>query len=640
MTKPLTGFSVAAFESRLGLKLGRLLESLGAQTFIAPSFQEVPVTDTKPVFDLFDRIQKGKIDILVALTGVGLRGFLSTLETRFDKPTIQAALAKTAVAVRGPKPLTVCNLNNIAVAVKADEPNTSHELADAIQTLFKNSAPQVAIIEYGAPSPELTQNLIERGAMVETVILYRYAFPDDKAPLFHLVEKLSRDEIDIVLFTSAGQVDFMMAAVKELKLETPFRRSLARTVISSIGPVTSTRLREYQLFADFEASPNKLETLIDKTAVLGPELVRHKQERAGQLRVHVQDSQKIPNAASELQNSLMMKILRGEITDRVPIWLMRQAGRYMAEYQQIRKGTDFIGFCENPKLCAEATITAVERLGVDAAIIFSDILLPLKPLGFNVTFEENHGPRISPPLRNAQAVKNISLYDPSDRLSCVMDAIGLTRRHLHPRIPLIGFAGAPFTLAAYLIEGGGSKNFIPTKVFMKSEPSAWQELMTKLTDLVARHLNAQIKAGCQIVQIFDSWAGALSPSDYQTSVLPFMKNLIPQIQKDVPVIHFGGLSPSLYPLQKEIGATAVSLGWQTDLSEACKLFGPITVLQGNLDPVMLFSKPEIIRQEAKKILDAMAQRDGFIFNVGHGILPETPVDHVMALVDFVKGWRK
>ena len=311
----------------------------------------------------------------------------------------------------------------------------------------------------------------------------------------------------------------------------------------------------------------------------------------------------------------------------------------MAEYQMVRNKASFLDLCKNSDLATEVTVTAVERLGLDAAIIFSDILLPVEAMGLPLEYREGTGPLIASPVRDLAAIGALRKVDVQESLPFVFEAICKTRKALHPRVPLIGFSGAPFTVASYMIEGKGSRNYIPTKNLMHAEPAGWKLLMEKLTRVLTDHLNAQIDAGCQVVQIFDSWVGCLSPEDYRKNVLPWSRKLIRGIKKGTPVIHFGTFSEPLLQLVCEAGGNVISVDWRFDLKRASKTIGSKRGLQGNLDPAILFSKPKVIFEEAARILKTVGSRPGFIFNLGHGILPETPVDHVMALVDFAHGWK-
>ncbi|MBV9210890.1 MAG: uroporphyrinogen decarboxylase [Acidobacteria bacterium] len=329
-----------------------------------------------------------------------------------------------------------------------------------------------------------------------------------------------------------------------------------------------------------------------------------------------------------------MRACRREPVPYTPVWLMRQAGRYMPEYREVRARTGFLEMCKTPELATEVTVTAAERLGVDAAIIFADILLILEPMGIALEFAKGEGPVIHNPVRQASDVARLREVESVEALSFVFEAIKQTRRALKPDLPLIGFSGAPFTLASYMIEGGGSKNYVHAKRLMYEDSGAWHAMMELISRALSKYLNAQIEAGAQAVQLFDSWVGCLSPDDYREYVLPHTRTVIQNVTQGTPVIHFGTGTAALLELMKEAGGDVIGFDWRVDLGEAWQRVGDVAVM-GNLDPVQLFTNPTFIRQQAKKILDRANGRDGHIFNLGHGILPETPVDNVLALIDSV-----
>jgi uroporphyrinogen decarboxylase len=334
-------------------------------------------------------------------------------------------------------------------------------------------------------------------------------------------------------------------------------------------------------------------------------------------------------------DSVFMRACRREAVPYTPIWLMRQAGRYMREYREVRARTSFLELCKNPELAAEVTVTAVERLGVDAAIIFADILLILEPLGVNLEFAKGEGPVIHNPVRTASDVEHLRELEDVNALEFVYEAIRQTRRALKPDIPLIGFCGAPFTLASYLIEGSGSKNYVHTKQLMYNDAGAWHAMMALLSRALAKYLNAQIEAGAQAVQLFDSWVGCLSPDDYREFVLPHTQSVIRTVKPGVPVIHFGTGTAALLELMREAGGDVIGLDWRVRLDEGWQRVGHDVAVMGNLDPVVLFAKHDVLKEQAKKILEQAGGRPGHIFNLGHGILPETPVENVIALVEMV-----
>jgi uroporphyrinogen decarboxylase len=322
-------------------------------------------------------------------------------------------------------------------------------------------------------------------------------------------------------------------------------------------------------------------------------------------------------------------------TPFTPIWLMRQAGRYMPEYRAVRSRLGFLELCKNPDAAAEVTLQPVERLGVDAAILFADILLVLEPLGVGLEFTRGEGPRIARPIRRVESARTLPEVDVDDALAFVFETVTRARKALADRVPLIGFAGAPFTLVSYLIEGGPSREFLLTKAFMREEPEAWARMMTRLADITAAYLNGQIAAGAQAVQLFDSWAGTLSPADYRDYVLPHSRRVIRALRRGVPVIHFGVGTGGLLPLMQAAGGDVIGLDWRVELGPTWERLGHHVAVQGNLDPAVLLSGVEPIRRAAREILQGAAGRPGHVFNLGHGIHKETPVEHVRALVEIV-----
>jgi len=336
-----------------------------------------------------------------------------------------------------------------------------------------------------------------------------------------------------------------------------------------------------------------------------------------------------------LEDSPFMRACRREPVPYTPVWLMRQAGRYMREYREVRARTAFLELCKTPSLAAEVTVTAAERLGVDAAIIFADILLILEPMGINLEFAKGEGPVIHNPVRTGADVDRLREVDDVTALHFVFEAIAQTRSALKPNLPLIGFSGAPFTLASYICEGGGSKNYVFTKSLMYNDSGAWHAMMSLISRALSRYMNAQIAAGAQAVQLFDSWVGCLSPEDYREFVLPHTRAVIENITPGVPVIHFGTGTGTLLELMREAGGEVIGLDWRVQLADGWRRISHDVSVMGNLDPVVLFADRSYVISQTKKILDQAGGRPGHIFNLGHGILPDTPVDNVIALVDAV-----
>lgn len=339
-------------------------------------------------------------------------------------------------------------------------------------------------------------------------------------------------------------------------------------------------------------------------------------------------------------DSPFMKAARGEPVDRLPVWLMRQAGRYMAEYRELRRKVGFLELCKRPDLCAEVMITTVQRLGVDAAILFSDLLLILEPMGLGLEFPGGEGPRLDNPIRQPEDVDRLrELQDMSD-LEFVIEAVRQTRAGLPEHLPLIGFSGSPFTLAAYAVEGGGSRDYRNTKSLMYTDAGAWDALMGRIARSVAKYLNAQIAAGAQAVQLFDSWVGCLGVDDYRRYVLPHSRAVLESITPGVPVIHFATGNPALLPLLCEAGGSVIGVDWRIRLDDARRIIGPSKAVQGNLDPVVLLSRPDEIRRRVRDMIGQAAGSGGYIANLGHGVLTHTPVENVIAMVEAVHEFSK
>ena len=345
-----------------------------------------------------------------------------------------------------------------------------------------------------------------------------------------------------------------------------------------------------------------------------------------------------PHMTDLLQQSAFLKACRGEPTDYTPVWLNRQAGRYMPEYHEVKGSTPSLDFFKTPHLAAQATCDAQRILGVDAAIMFADLLPILEPMGLDLDYLPGVGPNISNPVRTHADIDAVRVDPAAETMPYIAETIRLIREELPADIPLIGFGGAPFTLASYAIEGKGSRNYVFMKQMMHGDSGAWHALMEKITDAAADYLNFQIRSGVQALQIFDSWVGCLSPSDYARYVAPYSKRLIEEISGTVPVIHFGTGNPALLPEMAKAGGDVIALDWRAPLTESWDLMG-VKAVQGNLDPIVLCATPEAVEREATALLDEVNGRPGHIFNLGHGIIPETPVDNVKRLVDVVHNHR-
>ncbi len=336
-------------------------------------------------------------------------------------------------------------------------------------------------------------------------------------------------------------------------------------------------------------------------------------------------------------NDRFLKACRKEITDRPPVWFMRQAGRYQEEYRAIRKKHSLVDICKIPEVCAEVTLLPIQQFGFDAAIVFSDIMIPLEPMGIDFEYKPGVGPIIHNPIEHKKDVERLKELDFSKDLLYTGKSLSILKNELN--VPCIGFVGAPFTLASYMLEGGPSKSYIKLKSFMYQESEAWHLLMDKLATNMANYLLFQVESGAMAVQIFDSWVGILSQADYREYVLPHMKIMIQYIkeQTDVPVILFGTNSSHLLLDMKSTGADVIGIDWKTDLPEAWNNMNYEVAVQGNLDPTLLFGEWDLIERRAKTLLDSIPNKPGFIFNLGHGILPKTPEENVRKLVNLVQG---
>jgi uroporphyrinogen decarboxylase len=335
-------------------------------------------------------------------------------------------------------------------------------------------------------------------------------------------------------------------------------------------------------------------------------------------------------------NSLFVRACKSQRVDRTPVWFMRQAGRYMPEYRAVRKQYSLLEICKKPALAAEVTITATEILGVDAAIIFADLLLPLEVMGLPFHFSAGEGPVIDKPVRTQEDVAQLRTDRAAD-LGYVAEAVGIVAKHFAGKLPVIGFCGAPFTLASYMIEGSGSRHYLNTKKLMYNAPADWDELMRKLVNVTTEYSAAQVRAGADVIQIFDSWVGCLSVEDYRRYVLPHATNLVRRLQKTAaPIIYFGTDSATLLPAMNETGAEVIGLDWRIPLDKGWSDLDYRCAVQGNLDPVLLFANWKELKSRAEYILQLAAGRPGHIFNLGHGILPETPVENVKDLARLVQ----
>ncbi|MBU3759641.1 MAG: uroporphyrinogen decarboxylase [Candidatus Omnitrophica bacterium] len=637
---PAEGFEnrlVLSFESRESRRMERLIELAGGRPLCVPSLQFIPLEGHPEAHGLGQKLLRNEIHILILMTGYGVRCLGEILLREFDRNEILSALRRVTTVARGPKSVFALRELGVEPTLAVEEPGTWQEILSALEDApqgISASQKTVAILEEVGGHEGLAEALKKRGARILEVPVYRWALPADHEPIKQALQALLREEAAAVLFTNASQINSVLRVAAELGWEKDVRAAMSRTLVASVGPHCSERLREFGIQIDFEPRTAKMENLVQETA---ENLKRLREDRQKPLVVLERRSQQTPSERELREEGPFMKACRGRAAQSVPVWLMRQAGRYQKEYRAIRSRVGFLELCKNKDLCAEVTVFAQEQTGADAAILFSDILLIVEPMGLGLEFGRGEGPMISG--ASASAILKRPDIEPRESLGFVMEAVRLIRSCLKPQIPLIGFSGAPFTLASYILEGGASRNYIRTKSLMASDPDTWHALMEKIARAAAKYLNAQIDAGADVVQVFDSWVGCLPPEDYRRFVLPHTRALIQSLKPGVPVIHFSTGTGAYLPLIREAGGDVIGIDFRISVQDAWRAIGHDRGLQGNLDPVLLCGPREVMLREAKRVLDEAAGRPGFIFNVGQGLLPETSVSNVQALVDYVHAYR-
>jgi len=627
------GATVVVFESRMAEAMAKSVASHGGLALTAPSMREVPLTDNPHAFEFARKLLAHELDVVVFMTGVGTRILFEALAMRLDLPQVLAALGSCTVVARGPKPLVVLREYRVPVTLTIPEPNTWREIVQALDESDRGvelDGKTVAIQEYGASNERLIQAITARGATVLPVPVYRWALPTDLAPLLRGIREITEDRAHVAMFTNAAQVRHVLQVAAQNGLEAPLRKAMRRVVVASIGPTTTEALVAEGLPVDLEPSHPKMGVLIDEAAKASAELLRRKREASP-----VSVTAPAAGQVVDRRESLFLKACRREPTSATPIWLMRQAGRYMKSYRDLRNKVSFLELCKRPELAAEVTVSAAAALGVDAAILFSDILLIVEPLGLGLEYTPEDGPVIAGQIEGRRDVEHLREIEPAESLAFVFEAVRQSRAALPSSLPLIGFSGAPFTLAAYVLEGGASKTFLHTKRLMYADPGAWHALMEKISRGIIKYLNGQIRAGVDAVQLFDSWVGCLGPCEYREFVLPHSRAIIQALAPGVPVLHFGTGTAAFLPEMREAGGDVIGVDFRVELDRAWDAIGHDRGIQGNLDPVVLCTTPEVIRTQARRILEQAAGRPGHVFNLGHGVLPATPVDHVTALIEMV-----
>ena len=602
----------------------------------AASSQSVAFTN------LLNEMCVGAIDIVMFRTATAVTQFVENLR-QHDQKRIIDGLRDIQVIAASPaasNQLRSCGLDPF-LSIESD--HHWRQVLTAIDQKYRSTQPigsplatlQVALEEC-ADWFSLSSGLEARGARVRPIELLPNLPPkladDSESAAKDFFSRLDDREFDVLWFPTGLEVSIFLRLSRQFGRARLTEPLLDRHIVVAASQSAQEILNDHKIPIDIVCDQ---QSIADTLASLPRQLpsLRNRKLNTTKNMSGPSSSSNDPNAP--WYNSPFMKACRGEPTDVTPIWMMRQAGRYMAEYREVRAKVSFLELCANSQLCSEVMCTAVERLGVDAAIIFSDLLPILVPMGCDLEFVKGDGPVIHNPVRTGADVDRIKPLDSNAELEFVMETVRLTRNDLPADIPLIGFAGAPFTLASYMIEGGSSRNYAATKQIMFGDPGAWSQLMDHLVQSISIYLNGQIEAGAQCVQLFDSWAGCLSYEDYRQHVHPHVQKIIASLPADVPVINFATGNPALLPLLADTKASVVGIDWRTRLDTAWKTVGHDKAVQGNLDPTVLLTNPAEIRRQAKIVLDQAEGRPGHIFNLGHGILPMTDVDNAIALVDAV-----
>ena len=637
------GIGVTSFESRRREEMKKLISYHGGVPTVAPSMRELPDFESPGVPEFAENLFAGAVDMLILMTGVGTRILSDMVAKSSGERKYADALRSTTVLARGPKPVAALRPFGLRPDVTVPEPNTWRDVISTLDRMETSLEGKVVYVqEYGIPNDRFLAELRDRGADTRRISIYRWGLPEDVEPLRDAIRSISEDGQDCLLFTSSQQVFNLMSVAGEEGLDGKLREGMKRTLIGSIGPTTTETLGENGISVDYEPDSPKMGNLVRETARRSAALLSRKRTafRNGVDTSFWRRTEMVwPGKGEEERKRVtaegaFMKACRLEKTDYTPVWLMRQAGRFTREYRELRSRVSFMDLCKDPDAAAEVTLMAVDRLGTDAAIVFSDILLILEPLGVALEYSRMEGPVISGPVRTKKRVESLGEFHP-ESMDFVYRAVRTARDALDPRIALIGFAGGPFTVASYAVEGGASKNYVNTKKIMYGDPSLWETLMEILSGSVSRHLRAQVEAGADAVQIFDSWAGCLCPADYERFVFPHVRKIVSSLPSGVPVILFGTATSSLLELMGATGAGVMGLDWRTDILDGWRRAGEGLAVQGNLDPVSLLAGSSHMVARTREILDRVAGRAGHVFNLGHGVLPQTPVDNVLRLVDEV-----
>ena len=581
-----------------------------------------------------NRLMTGGLDTVIFMTGMAVRQLVLQIGRSVPEQRFLDCLTDSTTIAGSPAAATALRELGVEPAVALDANSTWRDILIAVDHQSKVTNLNVAL-EQSSDIHSISAGLEARGARVLRVPAFGMDVPPQANVAQDVFERIDANEFDSILFVdaqAAAEFCFLAGQFGRARLTSHL---LDRHIVLTSGADPAELLADHGVPVDFQTDAIGLQPAVAEIESRLAE-VRQIFQQKHIIRVNMSGpSSSSTDTNAPWYNSPFMKACRGEPTDVTPIWMMRQAGRYMSEYRAVRDKISFLDLCANSQLCSEVMCTAVEKLGVDAAIIFSDLLPILVPMGLDLEFVKGDGPVIHNPVRTAADVDRIKPLESNDELQFVMDTVTQTRNDLPADMPLIGFAGAPFTLASYMIEGGASRNYANTKALMYSDRGAWDQLMQHLSTSISIYLNGQVAAGAQCLQIFDSWAGCLSFEDYRNFVHPYVQQIIASIPRGVPVINFATGNPALLPLLADTRASVVGIDWRIRLDDAWQTVGYDMSVQGNLDQTVLLTNPDEIRKQAKFVLDQAAGRPGHIFNLGHGILPQTPVENAIALVDIV-----
>lgn len=629
--KKLAGLTIATMTDTDAQSLNAAIAMQGGASvcFNVPSGQATELGRARS--DFANRLLTADIDTVIFVTGVGVQQIVDQAARTVDRQRFLDCLADVRTIAGSHRAASVMQKMKLEPSVTVDAVESWREILMAID----RAAPvgnQTVGLEESEAVHGLVSGLEARGARVVRMPIFAQSLPQRSEPVIDFFEQIEAGEFHAILFLSPADADQFCFLAKHFGRGRLVNHLLDNHLVLAVGAGTAEVLADRGFVVDYTTDASQLEQAIDEIANHIEDIQKQKQI----IRINMSGpatNNSDPNAP--WYDSPFMKACRGEPTEVTPVWMMRQAGRYMSEYREVRAKVSFLELCANPQLCSEVMCTAVNRLGVDAAIIFSDLLPILVPMGCDLEFVKGDGPVIHNPVRTSADVDRIKPLESNEPLQFVMDTVTQTRNDLPADMPLIGFAGAPFTLASYMIEGGASRNYAATKTLMYRDPGAWDQLMQHLSNSISLYLLGQIQAGVQCVQLFDSWAGCLSFEDYLRFAHPYVKRIIASIPSNVPVINFATGNPALLPLLADTRAAVIGIDWRTRLDDAWQTVGYDRAVQGNLDPTVLLTDPTEIRQQAKFVLDQAAGRAGHIFNLGHGILPQTPVENAIALVDAV-----